>query len=223
MAGAFDRNIHSGKNWAMTPVTPSTLSVSIFNPKDGTACFLPGPAPKYFKGDYLKFTQIWNNTVQEHHHVKAAHFPAHFVEGHSHWAKAQACNDKHDFHRAYHHLQLAKDLLSDQSEGPVISFFFCVLQYLHSPSKSFLPKILSEIHSLKNHLPPYLEDHSLIFIGRLERLIYSKSNTTSDQIKNPHLKIIFEREQNIPLVTLYQITKISTLLKMELADIIYLY
>ena len=104
-----------------------------------------------------------------------------------------------------------------------MQFFFIALQFLHEDHQKVRSHLRDELQMLKGKLPNYLEDHRLLFIARLNRLLGQPADLEEDLITHHELKKIISKEEQIPLLIYHKTLQSMILLRLDLLDIIYLH
>jgi hypothetical protein len=130
-------------------------------------------------------------------------------------------NDLGDFHKGYHHIQLAIEFLEGFPYQTIAKFFFCVFQYMHETEKKALGNLLKDFKELDETLPSYLQDHNSLFIARLEKILKGETTVGIDEIQHPVLQRIFEFEKKMPRLLFHSITKEVMNPRLDVLDIIY--
>jgi hypothetical protein len=131
--------------------------------------------------------------------------------------------DNGQVEKAYHTLQMAIIKLEGYPESFVARFFFLIWQYIHEESNKDLSYIYQEFISLEGKLPEYLNDHRILFITRLNKILgHGHNEKLRNKIKNDNLKRIFDKEIKMKSVALKMLRKF-TVPRIEILDIIYIY
>ena len=123
---------------------------------------------------------------------------------------------------AYHQIQMAISLLQGRPEENIVKFYFLVMQYLYESSNKDFAYLHTDFESLKDKLPPYLEDHRKLFLMRLERTLGHSILHSPSEIKNENLKKLFEKEMKLRPQALKFLKKFI-FPRVEMLDIIYAY
>jgi hypothetical protein len=76
---------------------------------------------------------------------------------------------------------------------------------------------------MKNYLPQTLNDHCLLFIGRLERILKTEKTMQENQIVHPKLRAVYDLELKIPRILFHPTTKKMIVPRLDIMDVIYLY
>ena len=203
----------------------ATLAATVFNARRGRSLYVDGPAPKFFRGTYHCFDHIWDNPrpTQElkKENAEATEVSHSYHRGMREFFLAQTQFDLKDWHQAYHHIQMSIEYLATYPEQKIAQFYFAVFEFIHNRHKKILPQILERFKALKNQLPPNLNDHALLFIWRLERILGITDHSPKESIQSPHLRRLLSIEEKIPRLFLRAIVAKSSSLKMDLFDIVY--
>ncbi len=206
-------------------ITLSSLSVMTLNPTSQTALYLDGDAPKIYQDNILKIEKTFR--APEIIKIKAKKnqklVPSDYQIGLSALMKAQKGFDMKDAQIIYHELQIAIDHLSDFPEKKIAEFYFLLAQYIYETHSKVQTHILHEFKNFEGKLPIYLNDHCLLFINRLERILKISPTTEDDKIIHPKLKDIRNFERKIPDNLLHLTTKSMIFPRLDILDIIYLY
>jgi hypothetical protein len=137
--------------------------------------------------------------------------------------EAQIGFDKRDPKKIYHELQFAIDHLENRIEEGVAKFYFLVAQYIYESHDKTLSNILHDFRLMEGKLPPNLNDHCLLFIGRLEKILNLQPSVQEDCILNQKVREIFQRESKIPRLLFHMTTKMIMVPRIDLMDIIYIH
>ena len=210
-------------NWKMDTITPSSISIMTMNAKTGESLYLPGPAPKFYQKEYLKFEKSFSEdgpvqTVRSSTKTKTSKDK---ILAYRIFMESQICWDKADFHGAYHNIQMAIDLFEGMPERFVARFFFAVFQYIHEPHEKVRNHLLAEFYELKAKLPPYLKDHCILFIARLEKILQGRTNMTSSEIEHEALRKILNFEIKLPRLFFHKVTATLMNPRLDNLDVIY--
>jgi hypothetical protein len=76
---------------------------------------------------------------------------------------------------------------------------------------------------MEGHLPQTLNDHCLLFIGRLERILGAAYTLEEDKIRHPKLRTIYNTELKIPKAIFHVTTKGMIVPRIDILDVIYAY
>jgi len=214
----------SAEDWKLDPITPSTLTISTMNAQSGKFLYVDGPAPKYYRGKFFEFKEIWDEPISKHHTKRGKFTPADYAEGMRELITAQTCFDKGDNAHIYHHLQMAKDYLHEYPESTIADFYFHVFQYIFETHKKVQGTLLENFLALRGKLPFYLAQHNYLFINRLEIILgreRHEQTVHSEHFEVHHLKEINRLENKIPRPLLHKATAPLINPRIEILDIIY--
>ena len=137
--------------------------------------------------------------------------------------KAQKGFDLNEPQTVYHNLQFAIDHLGDYSEKGIAEFYFLIAQYMFETHSKVLMTLLHDFKKLEGHLPQTLNDHCLLFIGRLEKILQVANTLEEDKIIHPKLRAIYNFELKIPRLVFHSVTKGMIIPRLDILDVIYLY
>lgn len=215
--------------WSMDILTPSSLQIINFNLHTNQTLYLAGAAPKVFQENIYCIDNIfshpvasWDNEKKNKDQKTDPEYQAALNE----IMLAQKSLDYNELANGYHHLQMAIDHFHesrDQAGKYVVQFFFIALQFLHEDHQKVRSHLRDELQMLKGKLPNYLEDHRLLFIARLNRLLGQPADLEEDLITHHELKKIISKEEQIPLLIYHKTLQSMILLRLDLLDIIYLH
>ncbi len=218
---ADSKKSNKSSNWKMGPITPSSIQCASFNNATMESLFIPGAGPKFFKGERLKYTQIFNDLKKKLVSSKIK-FDNNYISSYERLAKFQSELDAGRVESAYHQIQMAISLLQGRPEENIVKFYFLVMQYLYESSNKDFAYLHTDFESLKDKLPPYLEDHRKLFLMRLERTLGHSILHSPSEIKNENLKKLFEKEMKLRPQALKFLKKFI-FPRVEMLDIIYAY
>ena len=207
--------------WKCDTVTASSVTVCTMNPKAGEALYLPGPAPKFFVKDVLKISQAFKDPIQKIISGAKSKTKESKFNGYRDMMNAQVNFDQSNYHEAYHHMQMAIDDFEGMPEQNIALFFFKIFQYIHEPHMKMRQKLLHDFQELRGVLPPYLNDHCLLFIYRLEKIIHGKSDINEQDIQHETLKKVLAFEQKMPRLLFHKATSILMSPRIDTLDVIY--
>ena len=204
-------------------ITPSSLSVMTMNPTAQSALYLEGPAPKLFRDSVVElkncFTRIEKNPVKIKKNQEVSHD---YYQGLHAIMEAQKGFDRHEPVMIYHQLQMAIDHLTGHAEKHIVEFYFLVAQYIYESHPRVLANLLADFKAFEDKLPEYLNDHCLLFINRLEKVLKIEGHAfEEDRIKNLKLRDIYRLEEKIPRAIFHLTTKNLIVPRMDILDIIY--
>ena len=212
------------EDYLMDTLTPSSLTVMTMNPTAASALYLDGPAPKLFRDNIISLNDCFNNPTQKLEKNKKHHVVTDdYYQGVVALMKAQKGFDLKDAQVIYHNLQFSIDHLENQLERCLPVFYFLVAQYIFESHPKVLTTLLHDFKKLEGHLPQTLNDHCLLFIGRLERILQIPSTLEEDKIIHPKLRAIYNLELKIPRTVFHATTKNMIVPRLDILDVIYVY
>lgn len=213
---------YSAKKWKLSPVNPGSIqAVSMHNSLFET-CHILGKAPKLYQGEIEKYSQIFKNRTSKSF-LKKTKIDIKYIKGMEYISESQSSMDSGNIENAYHSLQMAIEYLADYPEKIIAEFFFLIWQYLHEDSNKDLNYIYQELLDLEGLLPDYLNDHRILFITRLNKILgHGHEPKLRSKIKDKNLRIIFDKEIKMKAVALKLLRKF-TIPRIEILDIIYIY
>lgn len=218
---------YNGKDYShyqRDPLSPSSISLMTLNPSSTTALFIEGNAPKVFRGNFTRISNAFNAPTTEliidKKYIKQNE---NYYQGLHSLMEAQIGFDLKDPQKVYHYLQFAIDHFENCVEVGVAQFYFLVAQYIYESHQKVLSNILHEFRMLEGKLPPILNDHCLLFIGRLEKILSLNPSMEEDKIINLKLKEVFSLESKIPQFMFHTTTKLIMIPRIDLLDIIYIH
>lgn len=224
MTRPFDQKIKDFKDYRLDNLTPSSLTVLTMNPTAGVAHYLAGEAPKVYKDQIVVLENSWRRPEIKALKIKKITPELdHYNQGLKFIMLAQKGFDLHDPVMTYHHLQMAQELLEGHPEKNLAHFYFLVAQYIHETHPKILTNVLGELKKIEGHLPDYLNDHCLLFIGRLERILQIHPSLEEDKIQNKKLRDIYDLEYKIPRAIFHLTTKKTMFPRIDILDILYIY
>lgn len=212
------------EDYLMDTLTPSSLSIMTMNPTSGESFYVADEAPKVFRNNILELSDCFNLPAKKSIVSKKAK-PASddYYQGIKSLMKAQKGLDLHNAQDVYHHLQFAIDHLEHYPEVGLARFYFLVAQYIFETHPKVLMTLLHDFQKLEGHLPTNLNDHCLLFIGRLERILQVNHTMEEDKIKHPKLRKVYNFELKIPRSIFHATTKGMIVPRIDIIDIIYAY
>lgn len=212
------------ENYLLDTITPSSLTVMTLNPTAGLAYTIGGEAPKVYRNNVIEIKDCFKNPVQKNMPPKKGKTAsADYYHGLRSLMNAQKGFDQHDSRIVYHNLQFAIDHLEHYPEAGVAKFYFLVAQYIFESHPKVLMNVLMDFKKLEGHLPVNLNDHCLLFIGRLERILGVSMTLEEDKIQHHKLRALYNFELKIPRAIFHLTTKGMVVPRIEIMDIIYIY
>jgi hypothetical protein len=207
-------------SWNLPVSTIATIQNLSFNFHQDKSYYILGEAPKVKATQLLCYQNIFTSDLtQENTPITEA---KKFTNGYSAWSKAQAYWDNGEYELAYHQLQMAIVLLADSPEAEICQFYLLVWQYMNLSSAPDYKMLHIEFQSIQSNLPPYLSDHCLLFLLRLEKLLDYKLENMADKIHHPQLKEMYQREYKLRPFVIKFLKKLI-FPRMDILDIIYSY
>ena len=212
-------------NYQCDPMTMVNVQTVVMSPATNEALFLPGEAPKFYKGKILHFTDVFQSPLQES--IVAKNFKKNIQEDYRCGMRSLALAEKAyhtgDKPQIYHHLQMGIKQLEGYPEGVVGQFFFLVFQYINEKKREVLLQLLKEFVNIEKKLPPYMADQCRLFITRLEKRLQLPCSISLSSLQHPALREVFKMEsQWNPLVLKYLTTKFIYI-NLSGFDIIYVW
>jgi len=212
----------TAKNWKIDNINPSSIQALSINNKSFESYYIHGKAPKYYSGNYLHFKNIFSD-IEQKVTIKEIKKNKSYYEALDLLSTAQSSIDNGEVEKAYHTLQMSIIKLEGYPEAFIAKFFFLIWQYIHEESNKDLSYIYQEFQSLEGKLPEYLNDHRILFITRLNKILgHGHDEKLRNKIKNDSLKNIFDKEIKMKAIALKLLRKF-TVPRIEILDIIYIY
>jgi hypothetical protein len=211
-------------HYKIDPLTPSSLSIMTLNPSESIALYVTGDAPKVYRNNIVRVNQAFDGPIIEIIQDKK-HTNKHenYFQGLHSLMEAQIGFDLRDSQKIYHYLQFAIDHFENHIENGMAQFYFLVAQYIYETHEKSLANILHDFQRLEGKLPPTLNDHCLLFIGRLEKILNLHPTVQEELIRHPKLREIYQLECKIPRLIFHLTTKMIMIPRIDLMDIIYLH
>lgn len=224
MCTPLDQKIDENfKDYKLDNITASSLSVMSMNPSANRALYLAGPAPKIMSDNVVEIKNAFERPELVEVKIKKNEvFDPEYHEGLHYIMEAQKGFDAHDSVVVYHNLQMAIDHLENYPERKTAEFYFLVAQYIYETNTKVLTGLLTEFRKWEDNLPPYLNDHCLLFIGRLERILKMPPSLEEDKIETKKLREIYAQELKIPRVIYHMSNKKMIIPRIDILDIIYI-
>lgn len=224
MTTPLDQKIKDGNlsDFKLDNITLSSLSAMTMNPTAKSALYMGGPAPKIYKDEVIEISNAFSRATQAPVKTKKMpSFDSEYHDGLHSMMEAQKGFDAHNSVAIYHNLQMAIDHLEHYPEKKIAEFYFLIAQYLYESHTQVLANLLSEFKRLEDKLPPYLNDHCLLFIGRLERILKMAPSMEEDKIETKKLRELYQRELKIPRAVFHISNKGMIVPRIDILDIIY--
>lgn len=213
----------SQKIEAFDTITPSTLHSVAMSCHEQSFICIAGPTPKFFDNGQFHGTNCFEKLNVSLEIPKKESIPASYKSGLEHLMLAQKFYEKSDIHETYHQLQMAIDCLDEFQEKHLAEFFFCVVQFLHEPSKRMLSHTYQKLNDLKPLLHSNLKDHCHLFLWRIERILNLAHTVSENDIENDIYQKLIQKELKIPSLLFQMIIRQSVMIRIDLWDIIYLH
>lgn len=224
MSTPLDQKLDSShfKDYNLDSITPSSISVMTMNSSAKSSLYLTGPAPKIFRNSVVEIKNVFDQAEIVNVAIPKEHVvDPEYHEGLQYFMKAQQGFDARDSVAVYHNLQMAIDHLENYPEKKIAEFYFLVAQYLYESHPKVMANLLTEFKKWEDNLPPYLNDHCLLFIGRLERILNFPPSLEEDKIGTKKLRDIYHKELKIPRLAFHLVNKGMIVPRIDIIDIIY--
>ena len=222
MGRIYEKQNKKPEKFLYDPLTPSTIQTTVMCPSSEEALFLPGPSPKFFNNEALYFSKAWGNKIkQKLKPLKGKTTPKNMQKAHHAMMASQVAMDFNDLHTAYHQVQKANVLYGTRHEANMAQFFFLVYQYINEGHTKQRAQLLKSFKGMEEVLPPYLKDHCLLFIARLEKLTKGQTSIGIDEIQNNQLQKVFDFEMKMPNLLFHKTTSVMMNPRIDILDIIY--
>jgi hypothetical protein len=206
------------------PITPSTVQICNMAPGLSSLFFFSGKTPRSICNELVQIEDIWQKPSQKISSLgKKDPLNEEYMEGLREFMLTQMTHDLKQNHQAYHHLQMCIEHWEKFPEVQLAKFYFLVLQYIHDNHKKVRSNLLISFRELEDQLPPYLNDHCLLFIFRLEKILKRKPTVDILKIKNTQMKKVYDFEKKIPSLIHGTILHKFIVPRLDSMDIIYPY
>lgn len=212
---------NTAKDWKLAPLTPSSIQISTFHSGLNQSYFITGVAPKIAHNEIVLTKDIHENPKQKIDKLKS-NIDSNLAKGYEKLALSQSEFDLGKIESAYHQLQMSMEYHRDYPEYYIEKFYFTVWQYLYDTDEKDLVYLFDDFVELKDKLPPYLEDHRLLFIQRLAIILSHPLKEDAPYIHNEKLRYYYEKESKMNGLAIKMLRKLTTP-RLEILDIIYLY
>ncbi len=218
------KKLNHAKDWILPTITPSSIQVASFNLTQQKAYFIPGNTPKFYRGEYLEFKNIFNKLEYDLHKKPGKKETKHksYLQGMQKISQFQSALDIGDIAKAYHEIQMAIVYLRGLPEEIIASFYFAVIQYIYENDTRDLTYLFHDFESLEDKLPAYLEDHRLLFMMRLSKIIGHQIENNAHLIQTKELKKVYHKEYQLNALALKAL-RYLIYPRIEILDIIYAY
>ncbi len=216
----------NAKDWNLDPATFSTIAAMSLNPQKAQALFISGTAPKYYQDRHIEFNNIFATTFEQKEIISSTEslVDKKFKDGITAMILAQKHFDAQDCHNAFHQIQMAQDFLKEYPEKYIANFYFNIFRFITEKHIETKKNILEAFIKLKDCLPEYLNDHCLLFIIRLKRIVGDSNDNNKEyhlEIKNEKLLKFYQLEQKIPTFLLHKTIATFIRPRIEILDIFY--
>jgi hypothetical protein len=220
MGKPSSKKVKGSSKWLLPTTTPSSIQLCSFHNNLNNAYFVKGPAPKLFNGNYIKQTLIFSDIKSESKSKKVTN--SKYLKGHQFLSQFQSQLDKNEITEAYHALQMSILLLKGYEEDSILKFYLYILEYIYEADKRDLSFLYQDFQSLEGKLPPYLNDHRLLFLLRTSKLLNQTVENQIQLVENQGLKEMYRKEFNLNAMAIKGL-KFLIYPRIEILDIIYAY
>jgi hypothetical protein len=194
------------------------------NPEEKSVLFIPGLAPKIYQGEIKKIDHCFDSPseslIKDKKYTDQNKF---YYQGLKALTNAQHAFNDSNSEDLYHELQMAVDHLELYPEVYIAKFYFLVAQFLYETHTRVQTNLIVEFKKILPHLSPYLKEHCLLFIFRLEYILNLPISIELDEIKTQKLKDIYEFELRIPRTIFHFTIKFLIVPRTDILDIIYVH
>ncbi len=205
-------------------ITATSILSTVMNPNAQIIHYIPGLAPKIYQGEIIKVDKCF--TSPNHQQIKEKKYTDQnksYYQGLRALTNAQhAFNNSHS-ENLYHELQMAIDHLELYPEIYIAKFYFLIAQFLYETHPKVHANLIIELKKIAPHLSPYLKEHCLLFIFRLEYLLNLPISIELDEIKTQKLKDIYNLELKIPRPIFHFTIKFLIVPRIDILDVIYVH
>ncbi len=231
MATPLEQRHRRPKDYEISPLTSSSLTIATLRPVAGTASVVADPAPRLFRQNYHSIYDLWSDAKirslklpvgnQKKEHVEMNNY----YQGMNHLISAQTSMDLGDSQASHHHIQMSVQYFSENKYHEQFSaqFFFLVLQFLNEKNNKVKFQILDHFKELMPNLPSRLAEHCLLFIFRLENILLKTTSVKESDFKTSEFKKIFKLENKIPKILFSHAIKQLIRPRFDIMDIVYLH
>ena len=215
----LDQKKRKGKDLKLDTLTPSTIQALSFNFKQNEVYIIGGKAPKVYHQEVYKYQNIFGPLKVTPVKTTEEKMP-HEWQALREISLAQSFFDIGEIQKCYHHLQLGILKLKDHPFESIYQFYFYVIEFMFESEKKSLSYSYANMRKLRGKLPPYLEDHLLLFLMRMEKVLGIKEIDKNPPIQHPALKEIYQKEYKLKPLAIKMMKKLIYP-RMETFDIIY--
>lgn len=213
-------------NWKQDTTTITSVHTVAMSPTLGEVQIIPGDVPKILEDQILVLKNVFQEDIKKIStdllQTNLKELDLKFITGFRLLSKAENSYEQKELPKAYHYIQLAIDNLKGYPEEIIANFYFLMLKMIHLNSKEDLTNVLKEFRVIEKKLPYYINDHAILAIARLERILHGKTLIKESSIKTDDLKKIFSFEQKIPPLILKKMRSFISL-QFGTVDVIYTY
>jgi len=207
--------------WRFDLITPSSIQAMSFDYANQKCHFIKGRAPKFYNGEVLEFNKIFENTevktITEKYRLNKK-----LLLGNQHLANFQSKLDSGEIEEAFHSIQMSYEYLKETHQKNIVRFYILVLEYIYESNKKDQAYLYNDFKELEGKLPSYLNDHRILFMMRLEKLLGHPDLSKASNINNKNIKKLYEKERKLKAGALLILKKLI-FPRVEVLDIIYGY
>lgn len=212
----------SAAHWNMHSTTPSTVQAVVFNNAKLSSISVSGESPKIFDGVYREHVNVFKNEAPRSVQTNDRYSEPNNLRAYNYLAKFQSYLDAGEIEKAYHSLQMAKELFTSYPEATICLFYIYILEYLYETESKEQAYLHEDLNGLQGQLPEYLEDHRKLFLMRLEKILGHPLSMQEKDIKNPNLRKLFVKETKLRKEAIKVLRKFI-FPRVEILDILYAY
>ncbi|MBF0312583.1 MAG: hypothetical protein HQK52_04165 [Oligoflexia bacterium] len=197
--------------WNQDTLTLASLQIVTLNASKQQILYTPGSCPKITPNKLLQISNIWKQNGKREmiaSNVKSDPRIAKYRNGMTRFSKAASFYDQKNYTEAFHHIQIAIELLDGLYEKNIATFYFLVFQYVHFKNKQDHLSLLPQFHSIKDKIPSYLREQALLFISRLEKLYFITPSVGIDDFSYSDLKNRYLFESKLPRFLLKEMRRL---------------
>lgn len=209
----------TAKNWLLPTVTPSSIQMCSFNLTESSSLLILEDAPKTVTNSQVKIENIFEDI--DFTEYKSKKTPE-FFKSYRRLAKFQSKLDSGKVEEAYHEIQMAIKELEGHPEQLICRFFFIITQYIFESDKRDYAYLYQDLQDLEDKLPSYLNDHRLLFLLRIGKILGQREENRYTELSHPGLKEYYKNEFNLNAMAIKTMRNL-TFPRIEILDIIYAY
>ena len=179
-----------GRRWLHPCATLSTVGAFHVNLTNGKLHIKEGTAALVSSDAIIEFS------LDKHGEaiiIKKATEPKSFEKAWKRASIAQSAFDQGDFARAYHELQIARDLTGHPVWKEIFSFYLCLWDFLFITNNRELSMIYKKVKSLRP--PENLKDQWLMLCMRMEKKLDLVPTVESEELSY-HLRDLYFKEKD---------------------------